>query len=615
MDNVSDAGRKIVYTKRGTFSAPGYTQQQISLPTDYDGYDEVQIGISDSSQNWGNDVVSVWLTLPTIALSQNSALSNIDNKNLNWGRSSRVLQLSRTNDRFLRVILTRGQGPTGAAGADGAGTTLSSVIPARPTRTGAAGTSPNAAHGDHAHPAELGDDTIPASYAQTSTPAQQLAWRQAIGEVGFGQVPYNSHRLTVADDPNDPGEDRGYQVSGPAYGAFTPTTFAVGGVTYTVQALFRQDDDLICYIAPVPTTTGAEDSDDWALLIDGQAFLFSDASRVRATDYGAAATLLTWTGRAEAIPAAGQTVTVEIAGPVEREIARVRAEAAGHRQVPASPSSPADPTDYWLRGDNTFQQLPTVPLTPYESDFLLSITTTRVTTTAQVKVPLVTANIDTGSGITLVNGELRFARTGLYFVDWSMEFILPSPVQTLWKIGNNFVKQGSARLYTDPADRRAELVGRAIAVITAANQQLSLWWEPLELTSSGTIPPSPSAIGAPLTVLPGPPPHLNLTWTYNSATTVDTWELQWSLAGENDWQPWQSVPNNTANTIRDTTIQLPTSSPIDVRIRGRNAAGPGSYSQRTAARTGVPATFTRQSVPAQTIRATGGVAVRSLEAS
>ena len=140
----------------------------------------------------------------------------------------------------------------------------------------------------------------------------------------------------------------------------------------------------------------------------------------------------------------------------------------------------------------------------------------------------------------------------------------------------------------------------------AANERISLWWEPLELSAAGTLPPAPNSIGA-LNVASTAPYHIVLTWGYTSLTAVDNWEISWSPAASNNWQPWETFPNTGTYQA---SVLLTSSGAVDVRIRGRNSAGVGSYAQRTNA--GV---FTRQTVPQQTVRATGGVIVRSIEIS
>ena len=169
LDLVSDAGRDVLYDRTGRSTGYASAPTQVVLPANYASYDELIVITCSTSTEWRDNIGSDTRTISTQYLARNASITNIDGSRMDWTRSNRIFGAGNTPDRILYAALVRGQGRTGPAGNDGAGTTLSSAIPARPTLTGTPGTSPDAPHADHAHPAELRDDVITPAMLQADT--------------------------------------------------------------------------------------------------------------------------------------------------------------------------------------------------------------------------------------------------------------------------------------------------------------------------------------------------------------------------------------------------------------------------------------------------------------
>ena len=164
LGRISNPGRRVVWVKPSTGPGAQYSDnisKRAILPADYLSYDYIVWETASQPQSdYLAGTITDWRSWPTTLIGSANK-TNVDGSRVDWTASSRTLSAGDDNDRFLRVVLIRGQGPPGPMGAagtpgTGGGANLATTgLPANLAAAASRGTSASAARADHVHAAAL----------------------------------------------------------------------------------------------------------------------------------------------------------------------------------------------------------------------------------------------------------------------------------------------------------------------------------------------------------------------------------------------------------------------------------------------------------------------------
>ena len=603
LDTVSDAGRQIVWVKPSTGPGAQYSDtisRGVVLPSDYLSYDLVLWEIADSQPTYAAGTIRDWRIWPTSLLSSASQ-TNIDNSRVDWSAGNRTLSAGDTPDRFLRVVLIRGQGPTGPQGAAGSpgtgGLALGTTGTPAALGTAARGTSTAASAFDHVHPTPLTDDSITPAMAQADTASQKQAWQTRIGEDESSSYIFWRSSIT-------PAGANGFSLL--SSGTISDSTFNYEGTEYTVRKW--ESDGVGSFAINVVPDPGATAFNGLVAHFRGVTLKFADATSSTSTSFlppGFTSTGREWTwanNHADILPTSG-TVNIALGEDIGEAIERVEADITAVRQPPATPPNP---TTRWLRGDNSWQPLPALVRAARESNAILTIAQATVSDrTPQTATIASLAGDHTAQAVTLASNALTFARPGLYHISYDLDVSIVSAFQIMLNRGNVNQRGSVSKLYPYPGQTSAYVSNQGTVAITAANQTVTAQWLGLDVPAlANLVPPPPTAIT--LSAVSGQNGYYNVGWTYGGSQRVRIWHIEWRWQGQPHWQAGIVQVNREAARSAVINTQTTSTQGIDVRVWASNASGDGRYAQRTWA--GV---FSTQTAHSQTLAAVGDLVIRS----
>ena len=612
LDTISDAGRRVVWVKPSTGPGAQYSDtisRGTVLPSDYLSYDLIIWETASTSADYLAGTITDFRVWPTSILGSASK-SNIDGSRVDWSAGNRTLSAGNTPDRFLRVVLVRGQGPTGpqgAAGQPGSGGSVNlatSGLPANLAVAAALGTAATAARADHVHAAALPDDSILPAKILADTAAQQQAWQTRIGEDESSSYIFWRSSITS-------GAGNGYSTL--VGGTITDSTFEYLGTTYTVRQW--ESDGVGQFNINVNPAPSATLFNNLVAHFRGITLRFRDASTTTSTAFGSptrpSGRSWAWAGNhADLIPS-NTTLDIALGEDVGTAIERIETEVDGIRQVPSG-GTDGQVVTQTPSGTPAWEALPALVRTARESNCIATISQVTVNDRTPRTVGLASlAGDHAAQGITLAANALTVARPGLYHVAYDLDVSIVGSIQVHANLGNTNQRGSVSKLYPYPGQPAAHLANQGTIAVKNTNSTISLQWIALDIPAlTSGVPPAPTAIS--ITPVSGSPGQFTVGWSF-SGSRVNSWTLEWRFTGETVWHADRVVVNRQAARQITLNTQHTGNTGVDVRIWGTNASGTGLYAQRTWGTTGTDGVFTRQASHSQTVAAVGDLVVRSEE--
>ena len=609
LDAISDAGRQVVWVKPSTGPGSQYSDsisRGVVLPSDYLSYDLIIWETASTSADYLAGTITDFRVWPTSILGSASK-SNIDGSRVDWSAGNRTLSAGNTPDRFLRVVLVRGQGPTGpqgSAGQPGSGGSVNLAttgLPANLAVAAALGTAAVAARADHVHAAALPDDSILPAKILADTAAQQQAWQTRIGEDESSSYIFWRSSITS-------GAGNGYSTL--VGGTITDSTFDYLGVTYTVRQW--ESDGVGQFNINVNPAPSATLFNNLVAHFRGVTLRFRDASTTTSTAFGSptrpAGRSWSWAGNhADLIPS-NTTVAIALGEDVGTAIERVETEVDGIRQLP--PGGTTGQVVTKTATGSAYQNLPALVRTARESNCIATISQVTVSDRTPRTVGLASLSGDhTAQGLTLSANAVRVARPGLYHVAYDLDVSIVGSMQVHANLGNTNQRGSVSKLYPYPGQPDAHLANQGTIAVKNPNSTISLQWIALDIPAlTSGVPPAPTAIS--IDSISGSPGQFNIGWSF-SGSRVNTWIIEWRYTGETLWHADRIVINRQAARQATLNTRHTASTGVDVRIWGTNATGTGLYAQRTWGTTGTDGVFTRETSHEQTVAAAGDLVIRS----
>ena len=612
LGRISNPGRNVVWVKPSTGPGSQYSDTistGVVLPSDFRSYDFIYWETASTSADYLAGNITDFRIWPTNLLGSASQ-TDVDGSRVDWSASNRTLSAGNTPDRFLRVVLMRGQGPPGpmgAAGTPGSGgaNLQTSGVPSNLALVAARGTASTASRSDHIHSSVLPDDSIQPGKIIADSAVEKQAWQTRIGEDESSSFIFWRSSITSA------GSD-GFSLL--STGTISDATFDYENTTYTVRKW--ESDGVGSFAINITPDPGATTFNNLVAHFNGISLKFSDATSSTSTSFlppsfSDPGREWTWTGNhSDIIPTTG-TTAIALAEDIGTAINDLESDIAAIRQPPVTPS---DPTNKWLRGDNTYQNLPALIRRTYESNAIATISQTTVRDRVPRTVTLASLSGDhAAQGLTLSANAITVARPGLYHVAYDLDVSIVSAFQVHLNRGNTNQRGTVRKFYPFPGQEDGQVALPGVINITDANQTISMQWLGLDIPAlAGQVPQAPSAIS--ITRLAGNTDEFTIGWTY-SGRRVNTWNIQYRFVNEVVWHSDITQVNRQAARSVALDTHHTGNTGIDVRVWGTNASGDGLYAQRTWGTTGTDGVFTTQTAHSQTVSAVGDLVIRSEEIS
>ena len=610
LDTISNAGRLTVWVKPSTGPGSQYSDvisQRAILPANFRSYDFIIWETASTSSDYLAGTITDFRVWPTSILGSASA-SNIDGSRVDWSAGNRTLSAGNTPDRFLRVVLVRGQGPRGAMGAAGApgvgGANLSDAVPANLALAGSAGTASAASRADHVHSSVLPDDSIIPAKIRADTASQKQEWQTRIGEDESSSFIFWRSSITSAGS-------NGFSLL--STGTISDSTFDYEGTTYTVRKW--ESDGVGSFSINITPDPGSTAFNNLVAHFRGVTLKFSDATSTTSTSFlppgfTSQGREWTWTNsHADILPTSG-TTNIALAEDIGTAINELESDIAAIRQLPTGGTAGQVLTK--TATAEAYQNLPALVRSTYESNAIATIAQTTVSDRVPRAVTLATlAGDHAAQGLTIASNAITVARPGLYHVNYDMDVNIVSAFQVHVNRGNTNQRGSVDKLYPHPGQEDGFVRGYCPVNITAANQNINMQWLGLDIPAlSGQVPQAPSAIS--ITRLSGNNDEFTVAWTY-SGRRVNTWNIQYRFVNEVVWHTDIITINRQSARSAVVDTHHTGNTGIDVRVWGSNQSGDGLYAQRTYGTTGTDGTFTTQTAASQTVSAVGDLVIRSEE--